>query len=213
VGPACTSCHEQGSPLVLGDCTSCHNVPPDDAATSVGARPNRDGTHAAHQGYAEMTDNCSVCHTNAGANTDNHFDTSAPATVQMPSTYNAMGSTAGFSSSSSTCSNVRCHGGLTTPNWYSGSINIATDCESCHAYSSSEYNGYRSGEHGEHRSLSCSRCHDTAELANPNSAHLSNLATTAYEQDALDTVLPLSQSCQQSGCHGSGTDFGDWWDD
>jgi hypothetical protein len=50
-------------------------------------------------------------------------------------------------------------------------------------------------------------------LANPNGAHLSNLATTAFEQDALDTVLPLNQSCQQGGCHGSGTDFGDWWDD
>ncbi|MEJ2638632.1 MAG: CxxxxCH/CxxCH domain-containing protein, partial [Desulfosarcinaceae bacterium] len=213
VGPACTSCHELGSPLVLTDCTSCHATPPDEADSSVGARPNRDGAHTVHQDYAEVRDNCGVCHTNAGANTENHFDTSAPASVQISSAYNALGSTAGFNSSSSTCSNVSCHGGQATPDWYRGSINIATDCESCHAYGSSEYNSYRSGGHGEHRRLSCSRCHDTAELADPNSAHLSNLATAAFEQDASDTLLPLSQSCQQSGCHGSGTDFGDWWDD
>jgi len=212
VGPACTSCHELGSPLVLTDCTSCHTTPPDDADNSVGVRPNRDGAHSRHQVYAEVTGNCSVCHTNAGAETDNHFDTSAPATVQISSTYNALGGTADFNSGSSTCSNVRCHGGQTTPDWYGGSINIATDCEACHAYSSSEYNGYRSGEHGEHRRLSCSRCHDAAILANPNGSHLANMATTEFEQDPWDTIKPLNQSCRQSGCHGSGVDFGDWND-
>jgi predicted CxxxxCH...CXXCH cytochrome family protein len=212
VGPACTSCHELGSPLVLGDCASCHAAPPDDAASSVVARPNRDGAHSTHQGYAELADNCTVCHTNAGANSDSHFDTSAPATVQMVSTYNAMGSTAGFNSGSSTCSNVRCHGGRTTPNWYGGSIDVATDCESCHTFGSSEYNGYRSGEHGEHREegVTCTRCHDAAVLANSNGAHLANMATTGFELDPWDTIKPLSQSCQQSGCHGAGVDFGDW---
>ncbi|MDJ0783526.1 MAG: CxxxxCH/CxxCH domain-containing protein [Desulfosarcinaceae bacterium] len=212
VGPACTACHELGSPLVRSDCTSCHATPPNNNSDASGNRPNRNGAHSAHQGYAGVTDNCSVCHNGAGANANNHFDESAPATIRMLNTYNAKGSSAGFSAASHTCSNIRCHGGRTTPNWFSGSINVATDCESCHTFGTSEYNGYFSGEHGEHRGegIACIRCHDAAKLANPNGAHLSNLASTGFEQDPWDTILPLNQSCRDSGCHGSGIDFGDW---
>jgi predicted CxxxxCH...CXXCH cytochrome family protein len=130
----------------------------------------------------------------------------------MLTTYNARGSIAAFNAASSTCSNVRCHGGRTTPDWFSGSLDVATDCESCHTYGSGEYNGYSSGEHDDHieAGVECIQCHDAALIADPNGAHLSNMATTAFEQDPLDTILPLNQSCQAGGCHGSGIDFGDW---
>jgi predicted CxxxxCH...CXXCH cytochrome family protein len=218
--------HGRAARNAQADCLACHGTAPnrfdggilaDDALYGVTAPTcNSAACHpaaGAHQGYPGVTDNCTVCHSGAGSNSDNHFDTTAPATIRMLTTYNSQGNTAGFDTASGTCSNIRCHGGRTTPNWSSGSINLATDCEACHTYGTGEYNSYRSGGHGEHRGLSCTRCHDAAILVNPNGARLSNLATTAFEQDALATVLPLGQSCQQSGCHGGGIDFGEWWDD
>ncbi len=212
--PACASCHELGSPLTVTNCASCHASPPNDGGNTLADRPNRDGAHSAHQGYNGVTDNCTVCHSGAGANADNHFDTSAPATISLLSTYRAESGSPSFDTGGNSCSGIRCHGGRTTPNWYSGSLNIATDCESCHVSGTSQYNGYHSGEHNEHvngEHISCTKCHDADSMANPNGAHLSNLATTAFEQDPADTIRPLSQSCQASGCHNS-RDLSDWDD-
>lgn len=104
-GPACTSCHNVDPVANSTGCVSCHNTPPDDNAPVGATRPNTRGRHFSgpHEGYP-----CSRCHDGAGAETANHYDTSAPANVSFSGggTYNP---------STSTCSNIGCHGSQT---WY-----------------------------------------------------------------------------------------------
>jgi len=88
---------------------------------------------------------------------------------------------------------VSCHGGVTTPVWGSGSINVDTQCTSCHIYGTAlatpEYNSFYSGEHDFHvneENISCTQCHDTTALAVD---HFTALHTTTMEGPASATVL------------------------
>jgi hypothetical protein len=108
VGPACTFCHVTNP--VAGNstgCVSCHNDPP-----SGSAAPNRGGRHSDH-GFA-----CTICHTNAGPGSADHF--TRPATAGEFSRADLLPvSSAGSMTITIGASNVSCAGTCHgSENWY-----------------------------------------------------------------------------------------------
>lgn len=198
-GPACTSCHLNGSPLTLTGCTSCHNSPP-----SGTTYPNINGAHAAHNSLPNVTNVCSTCHNGGGSGTTNH-DTGNVYT-QFLSSYNAKSGTATYNAADGTCSKVSCHGGQTTPVWLTGSIDIRTQCTSCHTLGKTEYNSYISGQHYVHvelQNINCNFCHDVDKLA---LSHFTSLYTTTMEGPASATIqdyvnFNLAAYTCTPGCH------------
>jgi predicted CxxxxCH...CXXCH cytochrome family protein len=201
--PACMSCHTNGSPVNDPSCTSCHATPP-----SGSVAPNRSGAHATHNALAGVANVCNTCHNGAGSGTDLHDN--GTVNVSFLSSYNAKSGTA-VHNGDGTCSNVSCHGGQTTPVWLTGSIDVATQCTSCHAYGTSQYNSYVSGQHGYHVNtlgITCVECHDTSRLA---VSHFSALSTPQLEGPASATLNSslnydaTTTSCSNQ-CHGT-----DYW--
>jgi predicted CxxxxCH...CXXCH cytochrome family protein len=171
---ACASCHTNGNPLTVTGCMSCHGNPPNGTVA-----PNRTGAHNTTTGHfaaqVVLPDSCNTCHNGAGTGTMEHFD--GIVEVQFLSAYNAKSGTAVFNADG-TCSQVSCHGGQTTPAWLTGSIDVDTQCTSCHSYGTSEYNSFVSGQHDFHvntQGFPCIACHDFSKLA---LIHFSSLNTT-----------------------------------
>ncbi len=174
-----------------GACNSCHGQPP-----SGNTFPNAVGAHAVHESLPDAAGTCAVCHNGAAHN--DWID------LGFTATWNAKSGLA-TDNMDGTCANISCHGGVSTPNWQTGSINVDTQCKSCHKSGTGEYNGYSSGEHRRHVSsegLSCTACHDTGKLRN---GHFGNLATRTFEQSSANTIKSsLSYSagrCSSPGCH------------
>jgi predicted CxxxxCH...CXXCH cytochrome family protein len=209
VGPACDDCHTAGSPLVLTDCSSCHNDPPDGAAPAGNSRPNRAGAHSVHDALQKVTGICNTCHSGSGTNTNNHYDTSAPANVAGLASYDAKSGIFSYNSSNRTCSNVSCHGGQPTPDWLTGTLDVAANCESCHVQGTSQYNSYDSGRHDLHvndENLACTECHDPVKLS---ANHFIGLDTPTFEgaadatiNDSLSYNPATNSGCNVAGCHG-----------
>jgi predicted CxxxxCH...CXXCH cytochrome family protein len=185
------------------DCTACHGQPP-----SGNSYPNVAGHHAEHTTLPSINNNCATCHAAAAHN--------GTVDLGIVSTFNAKSGPA-MANANMTCTNISCHGGQTTPNWQSGSIAVDTQCTSCHAAGTSQYNSYFSGQHNRHvsRGFSCTVCHDTGKLAN---GHFTNLATSNFEQDPAATIgggstsvgsytpsttRATSGTCSSIACHGS----------
>jgi len=214
-GPSCLSCHTAGDPLAAGaQCESCHASPPNLASTAIADRPNRAGAHAVHTPLTADTTDCSACHAGAGTDTVNHYDPAEPASMQFPAAYNA---SAAASFSGNSCSNVSCHGGVTTPAWTNGSIDVygggTAACRQCHK-ASGETNSYASGEHSRHLGVSfitCLSCHDATVLQNgiAGNSHFSGLMTAVFELDPQQTINTSigydGTTCNTAGCHGSET--------
>jgi len=177
------------------DCTACHGQPPN--GTSF---PNTRGAHAVHQALSGVGTNCSICHQNAGHN--GNVD------LGFPAAYNAKSGPA-TDNLDGTCSNIICHGGQRTPDWWTGTINVNTDCNSCHTRGTTQYNSQNSGQHGrsEHRNRACTDCHNTAKMTN----HFGNLTTTSFEANPAATIGGGSTrvgsysngTCSNIACHGS----------
>jgi predicted CxxxxCH...CXXCH cytochrome family protein len=177
------------------DCTLCHGQPP-----SGDVFPDTAGAHAVHAALASVGTDCSICHLGAAHNTG--VDLAFPAGFDAksgPATDNLDG----------TCSSVKCHGGKTTPDWWSGSIAVDTQCTACHASGSSQYNSYSSGEHNRHVSrFDCTVCHNTATL---QSGHFTNLESTAFELNPAATIgggttrvgSYNNGTCSSVQCHGN----------
>ena len=209
VARACSDCHTAGSPLVLSNCTSCHNDPPDGNPPAGNSRPNRDGAHSLHDALPKVSGTCASCHSGAGTNTSLHFDSSSPAGIFGPATYDAKSGIFSYNSSVRQCSNVSCHGGQTTPDWLTGSLDAAGDCNSCHERGTSQYNSYNSGRHRQHveeERLFCTACHDANKLA---ADHFIGLDTSVFEGAAAETLrtvlnyhAPTNRGCNVGGCHG-----------
>jgi len=183
----------QASDPYAGACDSCHGQPPNGNSS-----PDTAGSHGLHATLNGLSNNCAACHTGAAHNDqiDLGFET----------VWNAKSGTAS-ASSNATCSNISCHGGVTTPNWNGGSINVDTQCNACHSYGTSQYNSYSSGKHKKHvvdKGYACSSCHDSVKLQN---GHFSNLSTRTFEQSPSATIKSsLSYSggtCSTASCHGS----------
>jgi predicted CxxxxCH...CXXCH cytochrome family protein len=142
-----------------------------------------------------------------------------PGDVAFLATYSAKSGASSFNNTASlNCSNVSCHGGQATPNWQTGTIDVKTQCTSCHASGTGQFNSYNSGEHQEHvvgERLSCTVCHNTTTLA---VNHFTGLATTTMEGPASATIggagtaivswNPTTKSCNPS-CHETESWFGD----
>jgi predicted CxxxxCH...CXXCH cytochrome family protein len=211
IGRACADCHTAGSPLVISNCTSCHNDPPDSAAPAGNSRPNREGAHGVHDALPKVAGICITCHNGSGTNTNVHFDTSMPANVAGLTTYDAESGIFSYNPDG-TCSDVSCHGGQSTPEWLTGTLDVAVDCESCHADAevTSQFNSYNSGKHKKHVSedevnMECTECHDPVKLA---TGHFTGLDTPNFEGAADATILdalsydPVTNRGCDAGCHG-----------
>ncbi|MBI5343487.1 MAG: CxxxxCH/CxxCH domain-containing protein [Deltaproteobacteria bacterium] len=206
--PLCTVCHAAGSPLTLTGCTSCHANPPNGGTGS--AYPTIAGAHAAHIALnAAVTPvSCDTCHNGLGTNTLNHYNRAnarsgsnalrvPPGDAAFPATYNAKTGASSFSNTALTCSNMSCHGGQATPNWQTGSLTVNTQCTSCHAQGTAQFNSYNSGQHSrsEHVSAGCTACHNTTKLADPAAGkHFLNLSTTALDVRASATIAGTGTS-------------------
>jgi len=197
---ACASCHTNGSPVTVTDCASCHGKPP-----SGTVAPNRAGAHNTVTGHfaaqVVLPDECNTCHNGAGTGTTNHFN--GIVDIQFLSAYSAKSGTA-VHNADGTCSEVSCHGGQTTPVWLTGSLNVATQCTSCHAFGTSEFNSFSSGQHDFHVNidgLACTDCHDTTKLV---INHFTHLNTPAMEGPASATIYDAfgynGVTCSP-GCH------------
>lgn len=210
VGKACGECHKAGDPLVEQNCVSCHNNPPDDLLPAGNQRPNRSGAHALHNGLARVTGQCMTCHNGSGSGTEAHFDENTPANVAILASYRA--ETGGFiyNPGNESCSGVSCHGGQTTESFFTGSMNVDTDCLQCHARGTTQYNSFNSGRHMKHveeERLFCTQCHDTQKLS---TGHFIGLDTTGFDQLGNQTLQdrlgynPVTRTgCSVSGCHGA----------
>ena len=221
VGPVCQTCHVAASPLTALNCTSCHAFPPNSGAPAGAAYPNIAGAHAAHIALnsAGTAIACDTCHNGLGVATLNHYNRAksrtAPGDVAFLATYNAQSGASSFDNSAAlSCSNVSCHGGQATPNWQTGTLDVNTQCTSCHTDgTTTQFNGPTSSNHnrGPHQSAQCTACHNTATLA---VNHFTNLGTTALEGPASATIggagtaittwVPATRSCTPS-CHGNQT--------
>jgi len=194
---SCTPCHLNGSPFELTNCTSCHGNPP----TGTTA-PNRSGAHAVHNALPNIKNVCNTCHSGAGSGTANHDN--GVTDVSFLSAYNAKSGTA-VHNADGTCSEVSCHGGQTTPIWSSGLIDLNTQCTSCHAFGTTEYNSFASGQHDFHvneEHFTCVQCHDTLKLSQ---SHFTSLNTSTMEGPASSTLLSTltytNRTCTPL-CHG-----------
>lgn len=177
------------------NCTACHGQPPSGASF-----PNTKGAHAVHAALPTVGNNCQICH--SGASHNNNVE------LTFPAAYNAK-SGAARDNGNGTCSTVSCHGGKITPDWWSGSIAVNTQCASCHASGTAQFNSYNSGDHGKHVSrYACTVCHDTTKLA---TTHFSGLNTTAMNSAAAGiggsntrvTSYNTSTKTCTTSCHGN----------
>ena len=132
-GVACSSCHVNGSPYTNTDCTSCHGKPPTGTVA-----PNSAGAHNTVTGHfnagVTLPDGCSTCHDGAGSGTTKHDNGTVD--VAFLTIYSAKSGTA-VHNADGTCSSVSCHGGQTTPVWLTGTIDVSTQCTSCHSFGTS----------------------------------------------------------------------------
>lgn len=209
-GPSCTYCHSipyDPSTLI---CAACHRIPPD--GTSY---PNVAGRHAVHA--TSDTTTCSICHNGAGGMTTNSYHENGVGDVFFQSAYKAKSGAASYNSAAYTCANVICHGGQATPNWLTGTIDVNTQCSSCHASGTSQYNSYNSGHHTFHLGevgAVCTDCHDTTKLA---SVHFVNLSSTTMTGAYLTLKSALNYTGTGTGtgtctinCHGENHDRRSW---
>jgi predicted CxxxxCH...CXXCH cytochrome family protein len=197
LAPTCQTCHTGGSPTAIANCASCHTKPP--AGTTF---PNVNGAHSVHNAFSGVTNNCATCHSGSDTGSTSHYDHAnarpgkdalrvAPAPVATLSTFSAKTGAASFSTAAMTCSNVSCHGGQTTPNWRTGSIDVTTQCTSCHIMGTTQYNSYNSGEHNKHvngEGYPCTYCHNMSNGKTGSNNHFSFLSTQAMEGPARDTI-------------------------
>jgi len=230
--PYCIECHKGGSPFTFTGCASCHGNPPAGAAPVDAVFPNIAGAHARHNALDNVQGVCNTCHNGGGTGTglQHFYDNVGGASgidVAFLATYNAETGATTFNATTLACGNASCHGGQTTPNWRTGSIAVNTQCTSCHASGSAQFNSYSSGEHNRHGggSFTCTECHDM-NVATNNTPGVANhflfLGTSAMEGPARDTFrnstgsvvytpggTPGTGTCSGT-CHGENHNAEDW---
>ena len=228
VAPLCTVCHRSATALPFTNCSSCHARPP-----SGTAYPDVAGSHARHDALANVTGVCDPCHNGLGTGTAGHYDRAnarpgkdalrvPPGEAAFLSVYNAKAGPAAFDNATLACANVSCHGGVTAPNWRTGSIdgNTDTGCRQCHrigaAAGNPESNSPFSGLHAAHLSTTvggailCTDCHNMSNGTAGALNHYKFLDTPQMEGPAGDTVAPngsaanyvaANQTCGTFTCH------------
>ena len=126
------ACHSFSPAAAPKGCTSCHHTPPSGAAGALGANgaalPDVAGDHAPHISAFGL--GCKACHNGGGSHTVHHAVGNGVAFLNLSGGYKAKVGTFGFTNGK--CSAVSCHGGQQTPNWFTGGIDVNTQCLSCH---------------------------------------------------------------------------------
>jgi predicted CxxxxCH...CXXCH cytochrome family protein len=161
---------------------------------------------------------CDTCHNGLGTNTLNHYNRAnartglnalrvPPGDAAFPATYNAETGATSFDNATLSCSNASCHGGQATPSWQTGTLDVNTQCTSCHAFGAAQFNSYSSGEHDQeiHAAVGCLVCHNTTTL---DVNHFTALSTPAMEGPASATIgggSTLVTSYVPGGTPGTGT--------
>jgi predicted CxxxxCH...CXXCH cytochrome family protein len=174
------------------DCTSCHAQPPNGTSS-----PNIDGAHSAHKLISSIANDCSICHQDA-----THDGTLK---VAIAASYDASSGMA-TGNQDGTCSSISCHGGQITPVWGRETLDLTSDCTSCHSYRSAEYNSYSSRRHSTHSRYSCTVCHNSSRMDD----HIGDLNTETFEVTPASTVGGSGTSvgnyngtsCSSIACHG-----------
>lgn len=224
--PACAVCHGLASPLVpatgAGTCLSCHVGDPGLPKGPTGpAFPSISGAHAKHLALGTVL-TCGSCHLGSEAGSSVHYakanarvvPPTGPAPVAIAATFNAKSGAASFAPSTLSCGNTSCHGGQTTPNWVSGTLNSATACSSCHTSGTSQFNSQNQngGQHPKHANYACTECHAMGGSSTGAANHFRFLNTPALEGPASGTIQfatdvtgsrtydPSSKGCALS-CH------------
>jgi predicted CxxxxCH...CXXCH cytochrome family protein len=202
------ACHSTSPALHSSGCVSCHSVPPNNASAGAGAAPNRAGAHAKHLLLAGVS--CDSCHLNYGSGSLKHARgaaNGANGTAFLNPALSFKAKSGIFNYAGGKCSAVSCHGGVSTPAWYTGQINVASDCLLCHEQGtgtqSPQYNSFFSGSgqgknlHQSHLDqarlnpvsggrIVCTDCHDSGKLT--ATQHLGGLETPAFEGTAGTTL-------------------------
>ncbi len=222
------SCHATTPANNPTGCVSCHG--------GTGSGPfgtTAPNTRAAHAKHVALT-GCGYCHQNAGFGTVNHARTTvsggmSKATVVM-SWYSTAGSGVTYNTDG-TCAAVSCHGGLVSPVWQSGSLNmVAKDnalCKKCHEAGTTkgvpQYNSYYSGLRSEtgsklhtfhlNKGFYCTDCHNIGTLTNYQKHYggLTAKVMTAPENTiggspskVTSYVLATKNCTTATGCHTGG---------
>ena len=189
-------------------CGTCHGDPPTGAMF-----PNTAGAHAVHIAL-NVALTCSDCHTGAGSGTALHMNYVADVNLSntILTTFKAKSGAVAYNAASVTCAKISCHGGISTPNWISGAIDVNSQCGSCHTFGTSsqnpEYNSFWSGEHNRHvngEGIWCTSCHDTTKLA---TVHFNDLSTPTMTQAAAtlgNQIISYSGGSCSPRCHGNET--------
>jgi predicted CxxxxCH...CXXCH cytochrome family protein len=220
-GPSCRKCHPTipTSP----SCGTCHGIPPNGSAY-----PDLPGKHSKHLALNGVT--CAACHNRS---CDQHMNGTVD--VIFNAAYNAKSGTGSFNTTAKTCSEVSCHGGprtqtlaqlqsnqsstSQTPDWYTGSIAVGSQCQACHIYGTTEYNSYYSGKHFFHLGgrgniyATCTDCHDTTILSNA-SRHFPDLGSNVISAGTASATTWWwlnynGTTCTYAGCHQGETRT--WW--
>ncbi len=224
--PACTECHVGGNPLTITGCASCHGNPPAGAAPVGPVFPNVAGAHAKHNALDNVAGVCNTCHNGGGTGTglrhfyDNVAGQSGIDVAFLNTLFKAHSGTLSFTTADNTCSNVSCHGGITTPNWRGAFPTTGDVCRQCHtvgtAQGTPENNSPYSGLHAFHMSstvggaIVCSDCHNMANGTTGALNHYKFLNTPQMEGPASGTVEPngsaanynaTNQTCGTFTCH------------
>jgi len=209
-GPACTSCHAQWQT----DCAFCHGTaggtgaPPQGTFGETAASDKHVGAHAKHVGATAMHAawDCSYCHTNPStALTPGHVDGSG-GVVQAEVKYNSLNPSGAFTASTTTCTNMWCHGnGRTSAGTAVWTSTTALVCSSCHPDNGSGM----SGEHSRHvrsENMKCSACHQTVVNAT-NGIIAPALHVNGVKDVKMPTGTwnPSNKQCSGlgNGCHGT----------
>jgi predicted CxxxxCH...CXXCH cytochrome family protein len=217
-GPSCRQCHS--TIPNQQSCGTCHGTPPNGLAPAGNVYPNLAGAHSTHMNLNGVT--CATCH-NRSCN--QHMNRTVD--VIFDATYNAKSGLGSFNATAKTCSGISCHGGPRTqtlaqmqqnqstagqtPDWYTGTITVNSQCDKCHIYGTTEYNSYFSGKHFKHLGgdaviyADCMDCHDTIKLANP-AIHFANLNTNVISAGTASATTWSwlnynGTTCTYAGCH------------
>ncbi|MDT8442300.1 MAG: CxxxxCH/CxxCH domain-containing protein, partial [Desulfuromonadales bacterium] len=240
-GTCANSCHTvidgrdwtSGTPLACADCHAAGTGNSLWVAAGSGTWPpssNNHGDHLTSNALPQASPNdCFACHDatvdNSGAlkASGAHLDLTA-GNLSINSGYGYEGVIAGHlgSGASTTCSNVLCHNGVTTPTWSAASVISCGDCHGSAANAAPTDLSARS--HAKHAATNseCANCHlgagsYTAKSSTGGPATHQNLqvelgvAGVVYTANGASGVnwAPPSYlddgTCSAAACHGAGT--------